>query len=158
MRHVEHSPKQPPGSESSWLTWACRLAVSCCVLVWDSGGSTVEAVDSSRKGFWESGHAGLRATAFFSSSNGQKHSVSRKRITWHKRETENQPTWHETFPVSANELFHPANQLTPHIIKKKIKHCLPTTAIGRDRGQAVSLPSVHILPFPLLIPTRTYIL
>lgn len=57
--------------------------------------------------------------------------------------------------MPANELFHPANQLTPHIIKKKIEHCLPTTPIGRDGGKEVSLPSVHILSFPLLIPTRT---
>ncbi len=59
-------------STSSWLTWACKLAVSCCVLVCDSGGSTVETLDSSRKGFWVSRQAGLRATVFFSSSDGQR--------------------------------------------------------------------------------------
>jgi len=46
--------------------------VSCCVLLCDSGGSTDETLDSSKKGLWVSGHAGLRATAFFSSSDGQR--------------------------------------------------------------------------------------
>lgn len=66
VAYICHRRKSRFSSTSGWLTWAC------CVLVWDSGGSTVETLDSSRKGFWVSGQSGLRATVFFSSSGGQR--------------------------------------------------------------------------------------
>lgn len=126
------------------LTWICWAAASGGTRFWLSFGSSVGSVDSSIKGFWESGSTGLKLSEMVSSSINHKIKKIIIITALSKPERFNgckvvmfRITGCAAFPVALNQLLHPADQLPPHIVKQQVQNGLTATPVRWDGRQTV---------------------